>query len=158
MPGRDSNNTTTLALSRRGLLAAAAGGLALAAGAPARAADTNADLRGLPPYGNGTLPTGVRPRLIPNVNGLTVNILEAGFETPGRPLVLLLHGFPNLAYSWRKVMPALAAAGYYAVAPDCRGFGRTTGWDDSLDADPLPFLALHLLRDQVALVSPLGSR
>ena len=65
---------------------------------------------------------------------------------------------PNLAYSWRKVMPALAAAGYYAVAPDCRGFGRTTGWDNSFDADPLPFLALNLLRDQIALVSALGYR
>ena len=43
-------------------------------------------------------------------------MLEAG--TPGRPLVLLLHGFPNLGYSWRKQMPALAAAGYYAVSPD----------------------------------------
>jgi hypothetical protein len=44
---------------------------------------------------NGTLPAGVRARLIPHVNGLTVNILEAGFETPGRPLVLMLHGFPQ---------------------------------------------------------------
>ena len=44
-------------------------------------------------------------------------------------LVLLLHGFPELAYSWRKVMPALAAAGYHVIAPDQRGYGRTTGWD-----------------------------
>jgi pimeloyl-ACP methyl ester carboxylesterase len=57
----------------------------------------------------------------------------------GRPLMLILHGFPNLAYSWRKVMPALATAGYYAVAPDCRGFGRTTGWDNSWDAHPFHF-------------------
>jgi pimeloyl-ACP methyl ester carboxylesterase len=68
----------------------------------------------------------------------------------------MLHGFPNLAYSWRKVMPALAAAGYYVVAPDCRGFGRTAGWDDSWDADPQPFLALNLVRDQIALVNALG--
>ena len=87
-----------------------------------------------------------------------MNILEAGFETPGRPMVLLLHGFPNLAYSWRKVMPALAAAGYYAVAPDCRGFGRTTGWDTSFDADPAPFLAINMVRDQIALVYALGYR
>jgi pimeloyl-ACP methyl ester carboxylesterase len=70
----------------------------------------------------------------------------------------MLHGFPNLAYSWRKVMPALAAAGYYVVAPDCRGFGRTTGWDDSWDADPLPFLAVNMVRDQIALVLALGYR
>src|SRR5205085_5439564 len=134
------------------------GTLAFAASTPARAAIVNTDFRNLPPYGNGTLPAGVRARLIPNVNGLTVNILEAGFETPGRPLVLLLHGFPNLAYSWRKVMPALAAAGYYAVAPDCRGFGRTTGWDDAWDADPQLFLAINMVRDQIALVSALGYR
>jgi pimeloyl-ACP methyl ester carboxylesterase len=160
MSEQDSNDTATLGLSRRELLAAAAsvGGLAVTAAAPARAATTKADFHGLPPYGNGTLPPGVRARLIPDINGLTVNILEAGFETPGRPLVLMLHGFPNLAYSWRKVMPALAAAGYHAVAPDCRGFGRTAGWDDSWDADPLPFLALNLLRDQIALVAALGYR
>ena len=160
MSDQDSTKTTTPRLSRRELFVAAStvGGLAFAVSAPARAAVVNRDFRTLPPYGNGTLPAGVRPRLIPNVNGLTVNILEAGFETPGRPLVLLLHGFPNLAYSWRKVMPALAEAGYYAVAPDCRGFGRTAGWDDSWDADPQPFLALNMVRDQIALVSALGYR
>jgi len=90
MSDRDHSDTTTLRLSRRGLLAAASafGGLAFAAAASTRAAVVNTDFRDLPPYGNGTLPDGVRPRLIPNVNGLTVNILEAGFETPGRPLVL----------------------------------------------------------------------
>src|SRR5258708_36362202 len=55
-------------------------------------------------------------------------------------------------------MPALAAAGYYAIAPDCRGFGRTTGWDNSFDADPQPFLALNMVRDQIALVYALGCR
>ena len=157
MSQQDSNDTTR-EFSRRKLLAGitSVGALAIGAAAPAQAEITKPDFRDLPPYGNGTLPDGVRSRLIPNVNGLTVNILEAG--SPGRPLVLMLHGFPNLAYSWRKVMPALAAAGYYAVAPDCRGFGRTTGWDNSRDADPLPFLALNLLRDQIALVSALGYR
>src|SRR5260221_3863870 len=160
MSEQDSNDPPSPELSRRELLAAAATvcDRARPSPPPARAAATKADFHGLPPYGNGTLPPGVRARLIPDINGLTVNILEAGFETPGRPLVLMLHGFPNLAYSWRKVMPALAAAGYYAVAPDCRGFGRTAGWDDSWDADPLPFLAVNLLRDQIALVSALGYR
>jgi pimeloyl-ACP methyl ester carboxylesterase len=152
------SNDTTVAFSRRKLLAgvASVGALSFGVTVPVRAEIIKGDFRDLPPYGNDTLPDGVRSRLIPNVNGLTVNILEAGFERPGRPLVLMLHGFPNLAYSWRKVMPALAAAGYYAVAPDCRGFGRTTGWDNSWDADPLPFLALNMVRDQIALVSALG--
>ena len=58
----------------------------------------------LPPYGNGTIPAGIRSRTVPNVNGLTVHVLEAGFDTAARPAILLLHGFPELAYSWRKVM------------------------------------------------------
>lgn len=45
----------------------------------------------LPPYGNGTIPAGIRSRSVANVNGLTVHALEAGFERPGRPAVLLLH-------------------------------------------------------------------
>jgi pimeloyl-ACP methyl ester carboxylesterase len=56
------------------------------------------------------LPAGVRSRIVTNVNGLAIHMLEAGFETSGRPLILLLHGFPELAYSWRKIMGPLAAA------------------------------------------------
>src|SRR5215510_8432049 len=92
--------------SRRDFLAGAAalGGLAIASPATPAQITTSAPFEKLPPYGNNTLPAGVRPRLVPNVNGLTVNMLEAGVQ--GRPLVVLLHGFPNLGYSWRKVMPA----------------------------------------------------
>ena len=130
----------------------------IAPSAPARAAVVNADFSKLPPYGNGTIPAGIRSRQIANVNGLTVHILEAGYETPGRPAVLLLHGFPELAYSWRKVMPSLAAAGYHVIAPEQRGYGRTTGWDDSYDADPDPFRILNMTRDAIGLVYALGHR
>ena len=85
-------------------------------------------------------------------------MLEAGYETPGRPAVLLLHGFPELAYSWRKVMVPLAAAGYHVIAPDQRGYGRTTGWDGSYDADPDPFRILNMVRDATGLVYALGHR
>jgi len=112
----------------------------------------------MPPYGNGTIPAGIRSRTVPNVNGLTMHFLEAGFDTPGRPAILLLHGFPELAYSWRKVMLPLALAGYHAIAPDMRGFGRTAGWDDSYDADPDPFRILNMVRDSMALVYALGHR
>jgi len=112
----------------------------------------------LPPYGNGTLPQGIRSRLIGNVNRLTVHILEAGYEPAGRPALLLLHGFPELAYSWRKVMLPLAAAGYHVIAPDQRGYGRTTGWDNSYDADPDPFRILNMIRDAMGLVFALGHR
>ena len=85
-------------------------------------------------------------------------MLEAGFETPGRPAVLLLHGFPELAYSWRKVMLPLAAAGYHVIAPDQRGYGRTTGWDDSYDADPIPSASSTWCATPIGLVYALGYR
>src|SRR6187397_3104910 len=112
----------------------------------------------LPPYGNGTLPASIRSRHVDNNNGLMVHFLEAGFETPGRPCALLLHGFPELAYSWRKVMLPLAAAGFHVVAPDMRGYGRTTGWDDAYDADGDAFRILNMVRDAVGLVYALGYR
>src|SRR5215471_20543043 len=116
------------------------------------------DVADLPPYGNGTLAAGIRSRRIPGVNGLTVHLLETGYQTSGRPAVLLLHGFPELAYSWRKVMLPLADAGYHVIAPDQRGYGRTTGWDDSYDADPDPFRLLNMVRDAIGLVYALGHR
>src|SRR5712691_3089577 len=112
----------------------------------------------LPSYGNCTLAPGIRSRTVSNVNGMTVHMLEAGFETSGRPAVLLLHGFPELAYSWRKVMLPLAAAGYHVIAPDQRGYGRTIGWDNSYDADPDPFRILNMVRDSIGLVFALGYR
>jgi len=75
----------------------------------------------------------IRSRMLENGNGLRMHVLEAGYETANRPCVLLLHGFPELAYSWRRVLPALAAAGFHAVAPDQRGYGRTLGWDGRYD-------------------------
>jgi pimeloyl-ACP methyl ester carboxylesterase len=75
-----------------------------------------------------------------------------------RPRVLLLHGFPELAYSWRKVMPALAAAGYHVIAPDQRGYGRTTGGDARYDGDVALSRMTNLVRDTVGLVSALGYR
>jgi pimeloyl-ACP methyl ester carboxylesterase len=148
-------------VSRRGFLATASaammGGMTLGRGV-ARAGQARTDVAGLPPYGNSTLAAGIRSRRVANVNGLTVHILEAGYETPGRPAVLLLHGFPELAYSWRKVMLPLASAGYHVIAPDQRGYGRTTGWDDSYDADPDPFRIFNMVRDATGLVYALGYR
>jgi pimeloyl-ACP methyl ester carboxylesterase len=108
------------------------------------------------PLDSTVLPGGIRARLVPGINGLTMHVLEAGFEAPGRHCILLLHGFPELAYSWRKVMPALAAAGYHVIAPDQRGYGRTTGWDGGYDANLAPFRVLNLVRDALALVSAFG--
>jgi pimeloyl-ACP methyl ester carboxylesterase len=112
------------------------------------------------PLDNAALPTGVRSRFVPDINGLRIHVLEAGFETGGRPCVLLLHGFPELAYSWRKVMPLLAAAGFHVVAPDLRGYGRTTGWHANYDndSDLESFRLLNAVRDALALVFALGHR
>src|SRR5258705_13950424 len=113
---------------------------------------TSTDLPDIP------LPSTIRSRYVDGVNGLRMHVLEAGFETRGRPCLLLLHGFPELAFSWRKVMPALAAAGYHVIAPDQRGYGRTTGWDGNYDGDLNSFRLLNLVRDALGLVSALGYR
>jgi pimeloyl-ACP methyl ester carboxylesterase len=104
------------------------------------------------------LPSTIRSRYVEGVNGLTMHVLEAGFESRGRPCLLLLHGFPELAYSWRKVMPALAEDGYHVIAPDQRGYGRTTGWDARYEGDLNPFRLLNLVRDALGLVSAFGYR
>ena len=104
------------------------------------------------------LPPTIRSRYIEGINGLTMHVLEAGFETRGRPCVLLLHGFPELAYSWRKVMPALGEAGYHVIAPDQRGYGRTTGWDAPYDGNLAPFRLTNLVRDALGLVFAFGHR
>ena len=103
------------------------------------------------PYSQSMLPAGIRSRFVSGINGLTMHVLEAGFETGGRPLVLMLHGFPELAYSWRKVMLPIAAAGYHVIAPDQRGYGRTTGWDGDYDGDLNSFRFLNLVKDALAL-------
>ena len=112
----------------------------------------------LPEYGNGTLPPGIRCRMVHGVNGLAVHVLESGFESPGRPALLLLHGFPELAYSWRKIMLPLAAAGYHVIAPDQRGFGRTTGSELGYDVDLTQFSVPSMIRDALGLVFAFGYR
>lgn len=67
------------------------------------------------------------------------------------PLVLLCHGFPDLWFSWRSQMAALAEAGFRAVAPDMRGYGGTDA-----PADPARYTMLHHVGDLVALVQALG--
>ena len=109
------------------------------------------------PLPASVLPDGVRSRILPGINGLDIHVLEAG-EGKGRPAILLLHGFPELAYSWRKVLPALAAAGYHAIAPDQRGYGRTTGWNRGYDDDISDFRFLNLLRDAIGVLYALGHR
>jgi pimeloyl-ACP methyl ester carboxylesterase len=107
-------------------------------------------------YGDVPLDAAIRSRMLPNGNGLSMHILEAGYGFTERPLLLLLHGFPELAYSWRKIMPALASAGFHVVAPDQRGYGRTLGSDDRYDGDLASFRLTNLVRDIKGLVIALG--
>ena len=111
----------------------------------------------LPPL---PLPEGVRAGYADTAQGLHMHYLEAGYEegVAEKPLLLLLHGFPELAFSWRHQLPVLAAAGYHVVAPDQRGYGRTTGGDDRFDGDWQASHMLQLVDDAVALVEALGHR
>jgi pimeloyl-ACP methyl ester carboxylesterase len=114
------------------------------------------------PYAHDILPPGLRSRIVAGINGLDMHVIEAGHETPGRPCVLLLHGFPELAWSWRRVMPVLAAAGYHVLAPDQRGYGRTRApgapWQVPYDTDLTPFGMQQLACDALALVHAFGYR
>jgi len=102
------------------------------------------------------LPYNTRSRFVDGVNGLRMHILEGGYDPPNQPRVLLLHGFPELAYSWRKVMAPLIEAGFHVIAPDQRGYGRTTGWDADYDGDLASFRILNLVRDTLELILALG--
>lgn len=95
-------------------------------------------------------PHGIVSRRVEGVNGLSMHCLEAG--RAGDRCVMLLHGFPELAYSWRKVMPALAAAGFHVIAPDQRGYGSTTGWDAG---DVASFRMQNIVEDAVSLLARL---
>jgi pimeloyl-ACP methyl ester carboxylesterase len=110
------------------------------------------------PLQKASLSPGIRSGFVDGVNGLRMHILEAGLEEQDRPCLLLLHGFPELAYSWRKVMLPLADAGFHVIAPDQRGYGRTTGWDARYDGDVGSFSLLNIVRDALALVFALGHR
>ncbi|MGI5347099.1 alpha/beta fold hydrolase [Streptomyces sp. CA-250714] len=85
-------------------------------------------------------------RLVPSPAG-RIHLVEQG----SGPLVLLVHGFPESWYSWRHQLPALAAAGYRAVALDVRGYGRS-----SKPAEVAAYRMLDLVEDNVAVVRALG--
>ncbi|GAB5559819.1 MAG: alpha/beta hydrolase [Synoicihabitans sp.] len=108
------------------------------------------------PYASNLLPHRVRSRFIDNGNGLRMHVLEAGFESSRRPAVVLLHGFPELAYCWRKVMPLLAEQGFHVIAPDQRGYGQTTGGDPGYDCNLAAYHPVNLARDIVGLIDALG--
>ncbi|MFS7943630.1 putative soluble epoxide hydrolase [Helianthus anomalus] len=87
---------------------------------------------------------GIQHKFI-NVNGLNMHIAEKGEG----PLVLFIHGFPELWYSWRHQIVYLADHGYRAVAPDLRGYGQTTGAPVN---DHTKFTIHHVVGDIIGLL------
>lgn len=108
------------------------------------------------PLPQSVLPAGIRSRFVEGVNDLSMHVLEAGERKGSAGTILLLHGFPELAYCWRRLMPLLAMKGFYVVAPDQRGYGRTTPHPVAFDDPVWPYSLLHLSSDIVALVGLLG--
>ena len=91
----------------------------------------------------------MRSRMV-HTNGVTLRVMEAG--DPGAPLVVLCHGFPELAFSWRHQVAALAEAGYHVLAPDQRGYG---GSDRPEDVDA--YNVRELSADMVGLIDDVGA-
>src|SRR5712692_7870330 len=114
-------------LSRRRLIQLIAALAPAAASVRSRAQTAQSNTGAVEPLSASVLPRGARARFVNNVNGIRMHVLEAGFETSPRPAVLLVHGYPELAYSWRKLMLTIASAGYHVIAPALRGYGRSGG-------------------------------
>ena len=108
------------------------------------------------PYSENVIDPAITSYQIDNGNGLSSHVLVAG--NPEDPCVLLLHGFPELAFSWRKVMLPLAAAGYHVIAPDQRGYGRTIGSDNRFNGDVASFRLYNLVQDALGVVAALGHK
>ncbi|KAL2231253.1 UNVERIFIED_CONTAM: Bifunctional epoxide hydrolase 2 [Sesamum indicum] len=89
---------------------------------------------------------GIEHRTV-SVNGINMHVAEKGQG----PIVLFLHGFPELWYTWRHQIVAFAALGYRAVAPDLRGYG-----DTDAPAEVSSYSCLHVVGDIVALIESLG--
>jgi pimeloyl-ACP methyl ester carboxylesterase len=89
------------------------------------------------------------PTLI-SVNGVKLEVFESGREHAGRPIVLC-HGWPEHAFSWRHQMAALAAAGYHVIVPNQRGYGNS-----SRPTDVTAYDIEHLTGDLVALLDHYG--
>jgi len=85
-----------------------------------------------------------------SVNGVELEIFEAGRENAGKPVVLC-HGWPEHAFTWRHQIPALAAAGYHVIVPNQRGYGNSSCPSEITDYD-----IAHLSGDLVALLDHYG--
>nr|CAN65686.1 hypothetical protein VITISV_022460 [Vitis vinifera] len=90
---------------------------------------------------------GIEHRMV-SVNGIKMHVAEKGQG----PVVLFLHGFPELWYTWRHQIIAMASHGYHAVAPDLRGYS-----DSEAPASFTSYTCLHVVGDLIALIDYLGA-
>lgn len=104
----------------------------LASAHPNSGYDCDQTLPSRPPLCLGETVADPTERLV-DTNGVRLRVLEAGER--GAPVVLLAHGFPELAYSWRHQIPVLADAGYHVIAPDQRGYGGSSQPEAITDYD-----------------------
>ena len=82
-------------------------------------------------------------------NGHTTHYLSAG---PGNgPLIIFVHGWPELSISWRHQLPVLAGVGFHAIAPDCRGYGGSSLYDRHAD-----YTQVKVVADMIGLLDALG--
>jgi pimeloyl-ACP methyl ester carboxylesterase len=134
-------------LSRRNILGAAAGVLAagVALAEPSRAASPDSGVAGSDAWADPAM-ADVTHRLV-EANGIRIHVAEQGTG----PVVILCHGFPEVWYSWRHQLRALAQAGFRAVALDLRGYGRS---DRPEEIEK--YTLLHYVGDVVGLLDALG--
>lgn len=90
-----------------------------------------------------------QPTIIP-VNGIELEVFEAGQQNAGKPIILL-HGWPEHAFSWRHQVPALVDAGYHVIVPNQRGYGNS-----SHPSEVITYDIKHLTDDLVALLDHFG--
>ena len=95
----------------------------------------------------------IKSRIINSINGLNVHVLENNVKVKKKNVVLLLHGFPEISFSYRYLMLLFEKAGYYCIAPDQRGYGQTKSkGKETLNS----FSVLNLVRDMCCLMEKLN--
>ena len=83
------------------------------------------------------------PRFI-DLPDLRMAVFEAGQRASTTPTIILCHGFPEIAYSWRLIVPPLVEVGFHVIVPDQRGYGYTgLAKNDARDADSVPLYDMH---------------
>ena len=107
-------------------------------------------------YQNEILSPNIRIKVAKNINGLDIKYLEAGKKSIKSELIVLLHGFPEIGFSWRKILNELSHHSYHIISPDQRGFGGTIGADFTFTNDLTSYNHLNLAKDIYLLCKSLG--